>query len=277
MTASPVPSSRTDQRSYVGELWRRREFAWYSALAAIQSRSSTTALGLIWWMLNPLMLGLVFLVVFGFILNTHRGDPNYIGFILSGLFPFYATRTVMASGATSMSSNARLIATRQFPRILLPITAVLEASLALGGALVGFFLIAGFAAGDWPGSHTLILIPAFVIHTAFNMGLAALFAQLILRFRDVANVTQYLGRIWLYTSPVIWPIDVRLDNLPEWAVQIFSYNPMAAILGLYRGALLGREVAFQHWWKSIAWALLFFIIGIWTFARKEDDLVRYLD
>ena len=276
MTAATVPSTRT-QRSYLRELWGRREFAWYSALAAIQARSSTTALGLVWWMLNPLMLGLVFLVVFGFILDTHRGDPNYIGFILSGLFPFYATRTVMASGATSMTSNARLIATRQFPRILLPITAVIEATLALAGALVGFFLIAGFAAGDWPGVHTLILGPAFVIHTVFNIGLATLLAQLILRFRDVQNITQYFGRIWLYTSPVIWPIDVRLDNLPNWAVQIFAYNPMASILGLYRGALLGRDVEFHHWWRSISCAVLIFDIKIWSFARKEDDLVRYLD
>ncbi|OFW53071.1 MAG: hypothetical protein A2V75_10270 [Actinobacteria bacterium RBG_16_70_17] len=278
MTDSPVLrlTGREDPRSYLSEAWRRRHFAWHVAMGGMRARTSSSALGLLWWMLDPLILGGVFLLVFGVILNTKRGDPNYIGFLLSGLFAFTYTRTTMMSGGNTLVSNAHLIATQRFPRVLLPVAAVIQGAVAFVVSLIPFFLIAGLTNGDWPGLHTLVLLPAFVLQTMFNLGLSLLVAQLVVPFRDIGNVMGHLTRIWMFLSPVIYPLDERLQNAPEWVVRILQFNPMAAILGLYRTALLDRAGEAYHWWSSAGWAVVALVIGLVTFARMEHKLPRYL-
>ncbi len=108
--ASPVIvlSERRGLRSYLAEVWRRRDFAWHLAMAKVRARNNSTALGLFWWLLVPLLLGAVFLLVFGVILKTSRGDPNYIAFLLSGLFVFTYTRETMTAGAASITTRFHL-------------------------------------------------------------------------------------------------------------------------------------------------------------------------
>ena len=245
-------------------------------MGGMRARTSSSALGLLWWMLDPLILGGVFLLVFGVILNTKRGDPNYIGFLLSGLFAFTYTRTTMMSGGNTLVSNAHLIATQRFPRVLLPIAAVTQGGVAFLASLIPFVLIAGLTNGDWPGLHTVVLVPAFVLQTMFNLGLSLLVAQLVVPFRDIGNVMGHLTRIWMFLSPVIYPLDERLKNAPEWVVRVLRFNPMAAILGLYRTALLDRPGEAYHWWSSAGWAVVTLVIGLVTFARMEHKLPRYL-
>ena len=277
-TASPVISlsHRDGWSAYLAELWQRRHFAWHVAMGGVRARTSSTTLGLLWWMLDPLILGGVFLLVFGVILDTRRGDPNYIGFLLSGLFAFTYTRTTMMGGGNTLTSNAHLIATQRFPRMVLPIAAVIEGAVAFLFSLVPFFLIAGFVNGDWPGLHTVVLIPAFLFHTLFNLGLSLVVAQLVIPFRDIGNVVGHLSRIWMYMSPVIYPLDERLRNAPEVLVRILQYNPLAAILGLYRTALLDRPTEAYHWWGSAVWAVSLVLIAAVTFRRMEHKLPRYL-
>jgi len=276
--ASPVLSlSRRDGLgAYLVELWRRRHFVWHLAIGGIRARTSSTTLGLLWWMLDPLILGGVFLLVFGVILDVRRGDPAYIGFLLSGLFAFTYTRTTMMGGGNTLTANAHLIATQRFPRMVLPIASVVEGAVAFSFSLVPWFLIAGGAHGDWPGRYTVVLLPAFVFHTLFNLGLSLLIAQLVIPFRDIGNVVGHLSRIWMYMSPVIYPLDERLRNAPEALVQILQFNPMAAILGLYRTALLNHPSEAYHWWGSAAWAVGLVVVGAVTFRRMEHKLPRYL-
>jgi teichoic acid transport system permease protein len=277
--ASPVIllSERRGLGAYLAEVWRRRDFAWNLAMAKVHARNSSTTLGLFWWVLDPLLLGGVFLLVFGVILKTARGDPNYIGFLLSGLFVFTYTRETMTAGAASITTNAQLIGTKRFPRLLLPLSSVMEWFTEFAFSLIPFFLIAGLTHGDWPGVHTWVLAPALVLQTMFNLGLSLLMAELVVPIRDIGNLVNYLSRIWLYLSPVIFPLDERLQNAPAVLVNILRANPMACILGLYRGALLGRQIEPYHWWGTAAWAVGLLVVGVLSFRRVEPKLPRYLD
>jgi teichoic acid transport system permease protein len=270
-------SERRGLGSYLAEVWKRRDFAWHLAMATVRARHNSTALGLAWWLLDPLLLGGVFLLVFGVILKTSRGDPNYIGFLLSGLFAFTYTRETLTGGAASITTNSQLIGTKRFPRLLLPVSAVMQGLTAFVCSLIPFYLIAGLTHGDWPGTFTWILIPALVLQTMFNLGLSLLVAQLVIPFRDIGNLVSYLSRMWLYVSPVIFPLDERLRNAPAALVTILHLNPMAALLGLYRGALLGREIEPYHGGGSIAWAVVLLVAGVVTFRHIEPKLPRYLD
>jgi len=273
---STTAPARPQRFGYLAELWRRRDFAWYTALGNLRARHSNTFLGAVWWVLSPLLLGMVFLLVFGIILDTRKGDPNYVGYLLSGLFAFTFTRTVMTSGVQAMKTNAKLISTRQFPRLLLPITAVIEAAIGFLASIIPFFLIVGISSGQWPGTYSLILLPIFVLHVLFNVGLAVFFTVLVIPVPDLGNFMQFLSRIWLYTSPIIFPIDVRLKELSEFWFTVLSFNPMVSFLGVYRGALLGRDIDPVHWFGSIAWGVGLLVVGVYLFIRNETRLVRYL-
>jgi len=107
--------------AYLLDLWRRRDFVWSMALANVRGRHASTSLGLAWWVLDPLLLGSIFLLVFGLILDTRRGDPNYIAFLLSGLFVFFFTRRTMTAGAMAIQLNSQMVATQRFPRLMLPL------------------------------------------------------------------------------------------------------------------------------------------------------------
>jgi len=271
--ASPVSSQ---QSGYLAELWRRREFAWYMAMGRIRSKHAETYLGLVWWVLSPLLMGLVYLVIFGTIFDTARGDPNYIGFLLSGLFAFYFTSQSLNSGAVSIMQNARLVTTQRFPRLILPIAATIEGAAGFLFSMIPFVFIAGFVNGDWPGWYTLWFIPIFILHTMFNLGLAALLGVLTIPFRDISNVLPYVTRIWLYTSPVIFSLDQRLKNASETLFSILSLNPLASILGVYRAALLGRELDTGDVVGSVAWGIGMFVVGVLVFIRYEPSLARHL-
>ncbi len=275
-TGSVTAPARPRRTGYLAELWRRREFAWYMAMGNIQARHSATALGLLWWVLSPLMLGMVFYLVFGLILQTPRGDN--IGWLLTGLFGFYFTRGVMSAGAQAIISNSVLVSTQRFPRVLLPIAAVIEEGAGFLASLIPLFVIAGLTGAGLPTTTALWLPVVIFFQVLFNLGITLLVALLIIPFRDINNLLPYATRIWLYLSPVIFDIGARLEgsSLPEVAQRIITANPMVAILGWYRHATIGDPLEPYHVWGTIAWSVALFVVGVVVFIRNEHRLVRYL-
>ena len=92
----------------------------------LKARNASTSLGLVWWMLNPLIMAAVYFLVFGLILDGRRGEPQFIAWLLSGVFAFNYTATAMTSGANSILANRRLLVNIRFPRLILPISAIIE-------------------------------------------------------------------------------------------------------------------------------------------------------
>lgn len=276
MAVTTTPQARRPSRGYFSQVWEKRDLIWYMAMSNVKARHSRTALGVVWWVLNPLLLGIVYFFVFGVILQTRRGDPQYLGYLLSGLFAFYYTRQSMNAAAASLTSNSRLISNRQFPRMIFPVAGMIEALIGFLGSLIPFFLINGFVSGMWPDARIVWLIPIVAIHTVFNFGLSLVIAQLTIPFRDIKEVLPYVTRIWLYTSPIIFPIDVRLRALSEAWFAVLQFNPMVSILGLYRWPMLGRELDPLHIPLAIGWAVVILAVGVITFRKNERKIVRYL-
>lgn len=269
MLSTTAPTRPTD---YLRELWRRREFAYYLALGNLRARNASTALGLLWWVLNPLLLGSIYLLVFGVIFEARRGQPAYLSFLLSGLFAFYYTRGAMVGGANSITSNAKLLANQRFPRLLLPLSALIEASVGFLFSLVAFFAITWPVDRLLPGSAIVWLVPAVGLHAVFNFGVAAITARLVVPFRDVNNLVPYLLRLWLYLSPIIYSI----DRVPEAFRGFFMLNPLVPILALYRTALMGAPIDASTVQLAAGWAFGLAALGVWLFVRFENRMVRYL-
>ncbi|CAN5861312.1 ABC transporter permease [soil metagenome] len=259
---------------YVSDLWQRREFALALGLGNLKARNASTSLGLFWWVLNPLLLGGVYYLVFGVLFGNRRPD-GFLVYLLSGMFAFHFTSQAMTGGANSIIQNAKLLANLRFPRLILPISTLIEATVGFVVSLGVFFVIAAFAGhGDF--TYRIAYLPAIVaIHVVFNLGLAAVTARLAVPFRDINNLLPYINRIWLYTTPIIWPLSF-LTDIDSRIETVIRLNPMFSIVGLYRSALLGSNVQMDHLVGAVAWSAAVGLIGVAAFVKHEGRMVRYL-
>jgi teichoic acid transport system permease protein len=273
MSALSSRSTIAATRRYLEALWARREFAWYMAVGNLTARNASTTLGLFWWVLNPLLLGMIYYLVFGIILGVSRD----LAYLLSGMFVFYYTATSLTGGANSIISNAKLIVNLSFPRLTMPIVAVIEAGIGFLASLPALYLIIIPSQGIWPPLRIVLLLPViFIVHTVFNLGLAALAGRIAVPFRDVNNLIPYLTRLWLYLSPILYTTEVY-DRLPDpWNSIAKFANPMVPILGVYRAALLGYEFRPEELVASIVWAVALAVIAITAFVKYEGRMARYL-
>lgn len=261
-------------RNYLSDLWARREFAWYLAAGNLKARNASTALGLFWWVLNPLLLGLVYFVVFGILFGDNRPD-DYVAYLLSGMFVFHFTHQSMTGGANSILQNSKLLANLKFPRMVLLLSAVIESGIGFLASLVVYYAIAIPTAGVWPSLSLLWIVVALPIQVLMNLGLAALVARLAVPFRDINNLIPYLNRLWLYLSPIIWPLSF-LDNAGEVMNTLVRLNPMFDLISLYRTALMGMPFDPQALLLAAIWGVGLFLLGAGLFVTYENRMVRYL-
>ncbi|HJR90902.1 MAG TPA: ABC transporter permease [Acidimicrobiia bacterium] len=264
---------------YLQELWRRREFTIALGLGNLKARNASTSLGLLWWVLNPLLLGGVYFIVVG-ILFGGRGRPDdFIIYLLSGMFVFHFTSQSMTGGANSIIQNAKLLANLRFPRLLLPISTLIEALVgfcASLGVLAVMVVITQVVLDQQYLTPRLFFLPAIVaLHVLFNLGLAAITARLAVPFRDINNLLPYLTRVWLYLSPIIWPLSL-LERAGPTVNRLVAFNPMYDLISLYRSVLLNYPFEPDYLIGAVVWTVLIGTVGVAVFVRYEGHMVRYL-
>ena len=283
MTQTTTPTYYTRRIVYyVKELWRRREFIWFLAMGNFKARNASTALGLFWWVLNPVLLSLVYWFVFGLIFPGSRD----IIYLMSGMFVFHFTAQSLTGGANAILQNSKLLTNLKFPRLILPMANLLEAMVgfmvSLGVLLVLQIVLRGFI----PGLSVLLLLLAVPLHMLFNLGLASIAARLAVPFRDINNFIPYLNRIWLYLSPIIWPLSfLESENASSFA-RFAELNPMFSFISVYRAALIpltedGVVIGPTPFdpamlTQSAIWALVVGLVGIGLFVRFEGKIARHL-
>lgn len=257
---------------YVRELWYRREFAWFLAMGNFKARNASTALGLFWWVLNPLLLSLVYWFVFGLIFPGAR-DLIYL---MSGMFVFHFTAQSLTGGANAILQNSQLLANLKFPRLILPLASILESMMgflvSLGILLVLQIPIRGFA----PAASLLLLLVAIPLHVIFNLGLGSIAGRMAVPFRDINNFVPYFNRIWLYLSPIIWPLSFLESENVQGFARFADDNPLFAIISVYRTALIGDPFDPEMLARFAIWAFALGLVGIGMFVRYEGKIVRHL-
>jgi teichoic acid transport system permease protein len=262
--------------AYVRGVWDRRDFAWFLATSNLKARNASTTLGIAWWVVNPLLLTGVYFLVFGVVFaGSARGEPEYLAYLMSGMFAFQFTAGVMTGGAGAILGNAGLMKNLNFPRLLLPISSILESGIGFLVSLIVFFAISTPLTGYVPDWSLLLIVPILLAQIVMNLGLGSLTARLAVPFRDVTNLIPFLVRLWLYLSPIIWTLE-RLDDAPAWVSDAIKLNPMFYFLSVYRSALLGWEFVPAHLAIAAGIAVATALLGVSLFVRFEGRLVQYL-
>lgn len=264
---------------YIREFWRRRRFAYELSRTTQKADHFNTALGPVWLVLNPLLLGLVYFLLVSVLGAGAKGGTGSwvttLGRILVGLFTWFFAANAMSLGAQSITSGGRLILNQAFPRALLPLSATLSAFLMFLPSIpvyLVFFLVGSsldHSSGHLPGlSWALLWYPLLLVILAIQcFGLALIFSTMSVYFRDTNKFLTYMLRIWLYITPVLYPIE-KFDH-HKWALWL---NPMGPVIGSITklwveakppdGTLVGL---------SVGWSLFLFLFGAWFFVSRERD------
>ena len=256
-------------------MWRHRGLIAELARADLKQRHVDTALGNVWYFLNPLLLTAIYFWIFVVILKTNRGLGNvaflpYLA-ISVGLFRFVQRATM--SGAKSLIVNSRLVRLVRFPRAVLPMSGVLAELGAVGPALIVGVVVA-VVAGEPPGFDWLLLIPASVLLAVFVVGLSLFAARLAEASGDVINLLPWVFRILFYLSGVIYSVERFIDQ--EWQRDLFLINPLHSLLSLVRYPVVPQAspISWTLFGVAMAWTVVTLLGGLWFFRGGEAEYGR---
>jgi lipopolysaccharide transport system permease protein len=204
----------------------------------IKVRYQQSRLGLVWAVVQPLAMMLVFTLVFGFLRSAPSGETPFPLFAYTALIPWTMFSSGLTSASGALTSHAALLTKAYFPREILPLTYVVASfvDFVLASLLLAL-LMAWF--GVAPSWSVLWTLPAIALLVVFLIGLGLFLSALQVRYRDVALAMPVLIQVWLFATPVIYPLDTVRASLPPWLYALYVANPMAGIVDTFRrGAVL---------------------------------------
>lgn len=230
--------------AYLAELWRRRHFILAFATARNIAMYTEAKLGQLWQVLTPLLNAGVYFLIFGLLLHINRGIPNYLAFLVSGVFVFNFTQRAFITTSSVVTESLPLIRALQFPRAALPLAYVVIELEQMALAMVVLVAIV-LATGEPLTWYWLLVIPALLLQTIFNVGIGLFAARLGSQVNDFSQLLPFLMRTWLYLSGVLFSIQ-NLDlangsSVPGWAVPLLEINPAAVYITLVRNSMLASQ------------------------------------
>ncbi|GGJ18670.1 ABC transporter permease [Streptomyces brasiliensis] len=274
-----VSGARPSLPEYVRQLWARRHFIVAFSTAKLTSQYSQAKLGQVWQVMTPLLNAAVYYLIFGVLLDSKRDVPDYIPFLVTGVFIWTFTQSSIMSGTRAISGNQGLVRALHFPRAALPISFALQQLQQLlfsMAALVVILLCFGVPiAFSW-----LLVVPALVLQFTFNAGVSMILARVGAKTPDISQLMPFLLRTWMYLSGVMWSIDrlTRQHDLPHPVIVMLKLNPPAVYIDLMRYALIDSFHAHQlppHVWAAATgWALIAGVGGFIYFWKAEETYGR---
>ncbi|MET8638921.1 ABC transporter permease [Streptomyces sp. NPDC004096] len=275
-----VSGARPSLPEYVRQLWARRHFISAFATAKLTSQYAQAKLGQVWQVMTPLLNAAVYYFIFGVLLHTKKGVPDYIPFLVTGVFIWTFTSSSILTGTRAISGNLGLVRALHFPRASLPISFCLQQLQQLLFSMAALLVILLFfgvpVAASW-----LLAIPALILQFTFNAGISMIMARLGAKTPDIAQLMPFVLRTWMYISGVMWSIDKLTDQqsgLPSWVAPVLKANPAAVYIDLMRFALIDSFHANQlppHVWViATGWALLAGVGGFIYFWKAEETYGR---
>lgn len=257
--------------AYLGEVWRRRRFAVALAEGDFIARHQNNYLGMLWAILNPMLLGVAYYLIFGRLLQTTEGVDNYVMFLTAGLFTFIFFSGALTSGSRAIIGRMSLVRSLRFPRVILPIAVTLAEMLHALPAFAILIVIA-LVTKETPSLEWLLFPVAILIIGVMLMGIVMILARVLHAVRDTGNLIPLLVRMLRYVSGVFFSIESYAIGI--WT-YVLAYQPVAISLTMVRETLLGSmPLRWETWAVSGAWALIFFVVGTIVFWRGEGEYGR---
>lgn len=252
------------------ELWQYRELLYFLTWKDVLIRYKQAVLGVAWAVLQPVLTMVVFTVIFNRLLDVGTGiyDVPYEVFAYSGLLPWQLFAGSLQRSGTSLVGNAQLITKVYFPRLVIPSSAVMAGLPDFLISLVVLFVL--MAVYQVAPTWQVVVLPFLVLLAMVTaLGVSLWLSALNVLYRDVQYIIPFLIQLWMFLSPVMYPIDQVEEKLPQSLQVLFYLNPMTGVIGGFRWALFGQQAPGGMFWLSAVMVLVVFVGGLYYFRRME--------
>jgi lipopolysaccharide transport system permease protein len=251
------------------ELWNHRELICFLTMRDVKVRYKQTAIGIVWALLQPIAMTLVFTLFFGRLAGVDSGNVPYPLFALAALLPWQLFSRTITESTNSLVTDQRLITRVYFPRIIVPIASTLA---ALADFLIAFgLLIIAMVAWSAPLRVEIVWLPAFLLlMLATSLGVGFWLSALNVEYRDVMYTVPFLNQFWFFITPVVYSSSV----VPQGLRFLYGLNPMVGVVEGFRWALFGiapNSAGMLLASTAVASALI--VSGTIWFRRRERTFV----
>jgi lipopolysaccharide transport system permease protein len=233
--------------AHVRELLRHRELLWLITQREIKVRYKQSILGVLWAILQPFSLMIVFTIFFSWFARMQSDGIPYPLFSYAALLPWTFFSSSLSAAIPSLIANSHIITKIYFPREIVPLASVFAAFLDFIIASAIFVLMMVFY-GVAPTWNVLYILPLAVIQITFTTGICLLLSAFTVLYRDVRHMLPLVIQIWMFVTPILYPVSVVPAG---WRVWYLTLNPMAVIIDGYRRAAI-QGVAPQLQYLALA-------------------------
>ena len=259
-TASRVPAAR--------RYWQP---LWLLSARDLRVRYSTSALGYLWSVLDPLLMSLIYWFIFTQVFSRGVGAEPYIVFLLSALLPWVWFNSSVGEFTRAFLKDARLVRSTSIPRSIWVNRIVLSKGIefVLSLPILAIFAVVAGATVGWG----LLWFPvAIILQTMLTIGLGLIIAPLVVLYRDLERATKLILRLMFYASPVIYGI----SDLPGAFQQVAAFNPLSGIFSLYRVGFFPEQFDAFAVIVSAGMSIVILVVGIAVFRSLERTVLKEL-
>ncbi len=252
-------------RNQTNTLQKTRDLVWAWTVRTLRGRYQQSALGWLWAIVQPVATVAIFAVVFTRIVPVDTGGVPYILFSYSAVIPWTLLASSITDMAMSLVHNMNLVGKIYFPRVALPVAALLArfVDFAISFVLLVILMMIYQIPFSLQGLFYLPLI--LFVQLALILGLGIGSAALNVFYRDVDPLLKLVIQVWFYASPILYPISL----VPEQWKWLYFLNPMSGIIASYRDVLVYNRAPGEYLWSAAGISLLIFLAGTWFFKRVE--------
>lgn len=247
------------------DLWEHRELLYFFVWSDLKLRYKQTVLGASWAILQPLMTMIIFSIFFGKLARLPADGVPYPIFAYTALVPWTYFANSMNLSSASLIRYERVITKVYFPRLIVPLAAVLAGLVDLGAAfllLIGMLIFYGFVP-----TVAILALPLYVLLAATTAFAVSLWlSALNVQYRDVRYTLVFITQLWLFMTPIVYSTTM----VPERWRPLYGLNPMAGVVEGFRWSLLGTSHGpGPMLFVSVAMVVLLLVGGLFYFRRME--------
>jgi lipopolysaccharide transport system permease protein len=252
------------------QIWEFRDLLILFIRRDIVTKYKQTILGPLWFIIQPILTTLMYLLVFGRIANIPTDNVPPILFYLSGIVAWTYFSVCLNSTASTFINNADIFGKVHFPRLVVPLSIVISniiqflIQLGLLLIVIGIYYFKGVS---FTFNYNLFLVPFLILLMALlGLGFGIIISSLTTKYRDLSNLMGFGIQLWMYATPIIYPLSVIPD---KYKIFILA-NPLTAIIITFKSALLGTQsVSYGYLLYSSVFTLVILFFGIILFNRVE--------
>ena len=264
-------------REAIGDVISRRRLIRYLVQSDLKKKGADTVLGNVWWIADPLLQMVVYVVLVSLIFQ--RQQPDYPIFIFAAILPWKWFSTAVGDGMTSVVLSERLIKQIQFPKLVLPIASAMS---GIANFSFGLIPLAGLMLLFFPHriSIWLLAIPIVaVVQLLFTLPVVIAVSSSNVFYRDIGNLARHILRLWWYLSPGLYGVDLILELTKDYPIvgTLMLLNPFATLFTAYRNLIY--DGTSPNWTSLLILSgvsILLLVLATWYFKRVEPAFAKVL-